>query len=475
MQFHKLIGLGLACSLLSGCAAVPEAATDPTEQPAGTIQVCPEPDEPDTMAPEPNVQKTASEKPELMTGPGHYDNQKDYDTYKKEHDQYLAWLAQFRSEYDLAAIQDSYRAFLTESTAAVFQDKETLSNKNPSYSPLSMYAALCMLAQCANNDTQSDILSFCHLDSLEAAGLANRTLYHGLTFKDGDTVLSMANSLWVNKYLMDNSLLKQDAVTDIREESYTDLFGAGFGSPDADAAIKEWTEQETDGLISADIQTESDMVALLINALLYKDSWQDAFLESQTRPDTFTNTEGTETQTEFMHKSESGNRYLHTDTYDMGSIPSLHGEVRFILPKEGTSPTDLLSDESILSEITAANPFEGQDEFQVQWSVPKFDIDSDMDLTKTLCDAGLGNLKDDADFSRLCDQLDIGISQIRQLCHIKADENGFESAAVTVLTMKTNAIVEPPKPVEMNLNRPFAFVILSENTPLFIGTVTELQ
>ena len=53
-----------------------------------------------------------------------------------------------------------------------------------------------------------------------------------------------------------------------------------------------------------------------------------------------------------------------------------------------------------------------------------------------------------------------------------ADEEGVEAAAYTEISVNDSAPMEPPSVVEMNLNRPFLFVIFSDDdVPLFVGTV----
>ena len=59
-----------------------------------------------------------------------------------------------------------------------------------------------------------------------------------------------------------------------------------------------------------------------------------------------------------------------------------------------------------------------------------------------------------------------------QAARVKIDEEGVEAAAYTELVAADSGPMERPPVVEMNLNRPFAFVIFDGNdVPLFVGTV----
>ena len=63
------------------------------------------------------------------------------------------------------------------------------------------------------------------------------------------------------------------------------------------------------------------------------------------------------------------------------------------------------------------------------------------------------------------------LSQVQHAARVTIDEYGCTAAAFTVMMMN-GASMPPDSVLEMNLNRPFAFVIVSgEDVPLFIGTV----
>ena len=56
------------------------------------------------------------------------------------------------------------------------------------------------------------------------------------------------------------------------------------------------------------------------------------------------------------------------------------------------------------------------------------------------------------------------------------DEEGVEAAAVTILTGECTAL--PPQPTEvcvMDLDRPFLFLIRTQDVPLFIGIVNQVS
>ena len=147
----------------------------------------------------------------------------------------------------------------------------------------------------------------------------------------------------------------------------------------------------------------------------------------------------------------------------------------FVLPDEGVSPTSLLKEPDFLSRLE----FYGDacTWGEVQWSVPKFDVNSDLDLLETLAALGITDLTDPdrADLSALTD-LDAFLSDAKQLARVKVDEEGVEAAAVTMLHVRNFNL--PPQPTEvcvMDLDRPFLFLIRTQDVPLFIGIVNQVS
>ena len=107
------------------------------------------------------------------------------------------------------------------------------------------------------------------------------------------------------------------------------------------------------------------------------------------------------------------------------------------------------------------------------WSVPKFDVKSSVDLADALKALGVADAfeADKADFTPLTDNIAY-VSSVMQAARVKIDEEGVEAAAYTEIVAKSDGAPEPSPVVEMNLNRPFAFVIFDGNdVPLFVGTV----
>ena len=103
---------------------------------------------------------------------------------------------------------------------------------------------------------------------------------------------------------------------------------------------------------------------------------------------------------------------------------------------------------------------------EIHWSVPKFDVDSNLvnrDAQAVNITDGVTNFNK-ADFSPLVDKdkfdESVAVTQVQHAARVKVDEKGCEAAAFTAVTADATAAMPEELPVvEMNLNRPFAFMI----------------
>ena len=66
---------------------------------------------------------------------------------------------------------------------------------------------------------------------------------------------------------------------------------------------------------------------------------------------------------------------------------------------------------------------------------------------------------------------------MKHAARVKVDEEGCEAAAFTaIMAQATSALIEPLPVVEMNLNRPFGFLITGvDGLPLFVGAVNTME
>lgn len=172
-----------------------------------------------------------------------------------------------------------------------------------------------------------------------------------------------------------------------------------------------------------------------------------------------------------MHITDDGS-YRRGDGYTASYRRLRLGTMTFVLPDEGVTPESLLQREGFLTDLSGE-----YSAAKVVWSVPKFDVKSSTELNEVLQALGVTDAFDmtEADFTPLTDN-GAFLSSAMQAARVKIDEEGVEAAAYTELVCADSAMMEVPPTVEMDLDRPFLFVIFDyNNIPLFVGTVNALN
>ena len=391
----------------------------------------------------------------------------DWQAYYNAYDEYYSAVMELRGGGIPEGTRFAVSDFAAKSTPLALAGQE---GKNAAFSPVSLWAALAMLAPCAQGDSQAQLLS-----ALGVAGQRELTdqvsrLWKGLYTNDGVSSLILSNSVWLNDAQQGEYV--QATLDTLGRDYFAGVYTTPMGTAGADQAITDWVAKETNGLIGGNgpvVDTMPDTLLLLASSLYYKAAWVVPFDAEKTQEGDFTTASGETASADFMHASLAGN-FLKRDGYQAAALETQLGEMFFVLPEEGTAPEELLSDTSFLSSLSsgAADVQYGT----VEWSVPKFDLSADLDLMSTLKSLGITDLldKDKADLSGLT-SLDTFLTQAEQMTRVQVDEEGVEAAAVTIIADGNGGI--PDETCVMNLNRPFLFVLRSQGVPLFVGVVNE--
>ena len=398
-----------------------------------------------------------------------------WEAYQEAYDKYMDALTALRGENSnvTEAEHAALTAFAAKSLPLAVAGHE---GENAIYSPLSLWSALAMLAQCAEGESRQQVLDALGADSVEQLREQVSHIWQTLYTDDGLSALILANSIWLNTGM--EGVYVQETLDTLAEAYYAGAYAVPMGESAADQAVTDWVKKQTNGLIGGNqpvVRTNVDTLALLVSSLYYKAAWLSEFLPDQTEKDTFTDAAGNETRVDFMHKTKDDD-FIRRDGYQAARLQTRLGEMVFVLPDEGVTPESLLQREDFLSRLE----FYGDAAMygEVQWSVPKFDVNSDLNLMDALKTMGITDLpdQDKADLSALTD-VPAFLSDAKQMARVKVDEEGVEAAAVTIITMDCTSAMPPmdPEICVMDLDRPFLFVIRTQDVPLFIGVVNQVQ
>ena len=119
----------------------------------------------------------------------------DWQAYYNAYDKYYSAVMELRGGGIPEGTRFAVSDFAAKSTPLALAGQE---GKNAAFSPVSLWAALAMLAPCAQGDSQSQLLS-----ALGVAGQRELTdqvsrLWKGLYTNDGVSSLILSNSVWLN-------------------------------------------------------------------------------------------------------------------------------------------------------------------------------------------------------------------------------------------------------------------------------------
>ena len=337
---------------------------------------------------------------------------------------------------------------------------------NVVYSPANLYLALSMLTETVDGETRAQLLDLLGAEDEETVCTTANAIWRSLYTDSANSKTLLANSLW----LSEGQAYKTETVERLANDYY---------------AVQAWLNTNTGGLLAdaaKNIETKPETVMLLLSTLYFKDRWSDEFYDGATSEDTFTAADGTAQRADFMHKTEDRASYVRGEGYTVAQLSFRGGErMIFLLPDEGTALTPLLRGEAALTDLfTDVYDNDEAQTAKLVWSVPKFDVSSDLELTKAMESIGVTDVfdPDRADFSPLADfDEPAAVTQVQHAARVKIDEEGCEAAAFTaIMAEATSAMPEDLPVVEMNLNRPFAFAITgADGLPLFVGAVNTME
>ncbi len=353
----------------------------------------------------------------------------------------------------------SLRDFARDSTAALAGDFE----ENACYSPLSLYYALALTGSGADGATKAEFEDVLHgrEDSWLKEQCAAYYCRHCRDAGDENTFL-LANSLWLDG----RCDFREDFISDAGKYFFSPLFRADFTDPALGEEMTKWVSENTGGLLNPSFSPSPDQRLSIINTVYYKGQWAGPFSREGNTEEKFHKEDGSVVTAEFMHRNVTyGNAYEGNGFLRASLVLRGEDQMIFILPDEGISPRDLLTDPDSFEKMFGGLPDEEYTGCQLHWSIPKFSFDCEYDLAEPLKTLGLETAfrPDLADFSGMGDD-PLYVSGVRQGTHIGIDEDGVEAAAYTeVLMQATGAMASPPpeRIIEMDLNRPFLFAIVS--------------
>ena len=382
---------------------------------------------------------------------------------------YEAWVTeQFnRLEKEVNA-ENLYNFF--ESSAETFLSES--GGENVTYSPLNVYMALGLLAEVTDGESRKQILDL--LETEDVSGLRKQAneIWNKQYRNDGIVSRITANSVWLNDEIKYN----KETLDLLSNNYYASSYSGKMGSDKFNKVIRDWVNSQTKDFLteqSADIEFAEDTILALASTIYFQGKWSAEFSKEATKSGIFHGESG-DVDVKFMNYSD-GDMYYWDDKFAAVEryFEEWGGSMWFILPDEGISVDEILSEKKYMELTCNANDWKNQKVLTVNQQIPKFDASSQLDLKDGLIKLGIKDVFDDtvSDFTPLTEDSVVELNKIEHAARVSIDEEGVIAAAYTVEIMEGEAM-PPEEEVDFILDRPFIFVINGEdNIPLFAGVV----
>jgi serine protease inhibitor len=379
-------------------------------------------------------------------------------------------------------------------TRAVLKSFLSGTEENAAFSPLSLYFSLASLAEISDGDTRAQILDLLGAPDIESLRKTAHAVWLNVYVKgkpygdcssgDKECVIP-SNSFWLNS----NAAVTGDtSVAEILKNDYFTSFFKGDPLDDGfQSAYRAWMNDHTGGLLKDVVENMSFSptdIFTMINTLYLKVTWMEPFHEEENTVEPFYGINGN-TEATYMHNTTCYGGYYKGSCFSFGYLPTnVTAGVAFILPDPGTTLEELIQNEAYMEyfenrwDESNSEPPEGYDMYEITFSVPKFSITSSYDLKPYLTSLGISDAFDadkaDITFVKSNDGGNIFITKANQDVTVDVNEKGISAASITTMGGGWGDPVFYK--VDMNLNRPFLMIVLSEcNTPLFAAVVNNIE
>ena len=395
----------------------------------------------------------------------------DLDDYK-DRDQWRADLAKWEAERDFRSSTtretvDALAPFFTNGSAQFLSSQ---SSENLLWSPINAYIGLALMTELTDGASRQQILDLFGVDSIDELRKQVGAVWESSYNDNGHEISTLANSLWLEEGLNYN----QDTMDNIAYYYYASVYQGDLGSQKINNAIGAWINNNTGGFLkksTSNVNLSPDTILALYSTIYFQAKWQDEFSASKNTQDTFHAPNGDKTVT-FMNKKLAQMNYYYGDKFSAVALSLKNGSrMWFILPDEGYTTADVLADGQYM-QMVLQQDWENEKWMKVNLSVPKFDVNSTMNLKGGLQEMGVTDVFNEgaANFSEITGDVPIFLTAANQSVRVQIDEEGVKAAAYIEFPGATSP-APPEEIIDFILDRPFIFAITTDNIPLFMGTV----
>ena len=378
----------------------------------------------------------------------------------------------------LAAVREGAAGFAARFLAAAGEN--FAEDGNAAVSPVSVYAAMAMAAECAAGKTREQLLAALNTDGQtlrEGFGLFYRSLA-----RDGKEKIVLSDSVWLDESVA----FRQDCLDTLAESYHCASFAADFRGANerANEAVRNFIKEQTNGLIDQDPSLGETTRFALINTLYVKTKWDQ---EGNDLPETdetyaFRNADGTTVTTRLLRAyAETGVAYEGENFTSFYAATNIGCRLVFLFLYEGLTPKDVFTQENIAAAADA--DYGGYDEngsprYGTRCLFPAFEAVYKENVSPILQDMGVTDL-----FTPACDLSaaletegeSVLCNKVQHVARLKVEAKGIEGAAATIADAAPESDEAPVEVFDFVVDRAFAYLLLApDGTILFAGAVNKI-
>ena len=335
-------------------------------------------------------------------------------------------------------------------------------------SPLSIFQILSLTTNGADSETQLEMIQALQNEDLDQLNSIN---YEILEVLNKCETVDIANAVMARFTPLENFL------------EISENYCAPFEQLLSAKQVNNWCSEKTHGKIKKIIdKLEDDVQMILLNAVYFKGEWSSKFEKMNTRNKTFYNL-GTEEKVVDTMSQLTHFKYYEDNQIQAVELPYKKDKMSalVILPRKNVDINKYIlsldTEKDSLSNIVS-----NLKSHKVSLELPKFELEFSSSLKEVLQKMGMEKaFTNNADFSGLRKDAILKIDEVLHKTYLKVNEDGTEAAAVTaVIITYGSAMPEPEIIYEMKVNRPFLFILRSNDLPkdndiLFISKIEKLE
>lgn len=388
-------------------------------------------------------------------------------TFDADYDAWRDSLKAQRRDRDLSAELEAYFAKTIPAVLA------GATGENVLCSPINLYMALAMLAECAGGESRAQVLELLGSADVETLRQQASDVWNVTYRADGAVQRTLGSAL----FLDDDLDFRQDTLDVLARDYYASSFRGQMGSEGMNEAFRSWLNENTGNLLTDQIdqlELTPEILLALATTVHFQAKWHHEFLPENTIDGTFHSPDGDLDAR--MMRSDGFDTYYWGDRFSAVAKGFEEGAMWFLLPDEGVSPEELLEDQQAMAFLLNRETLsENSTYLRVHLTVPQFDVSCQLGLNDTLKGLGITRVFDPAlaDFTPVSQSQQLALSQVIHGARVKVDEQGCEGAAYTAM-LYAGASRPPEEEVYFTLDRPFLFCVTgAQNLPLFVGIVNQ--